>query len=57
MRSLSEGHGNAVGAPFAAASILYKGLAPNISLSVDVIKINKLAVPCWPLTVARRSYA
>ena len=43
MRFLSEGHANAVGASFGAASIPYKGSAAKISLSIDVIKINKLA--------------
>ena len=42
MRFFSEGHANAVGPSFGAASIAYKGSAPNFSLSIDVIKINKL---------------
>ena len=32
-----------MGASFGAASISYKSSAPNISLSINVIKINKLA--------------
>jgi hypothetical protein len=32
-----------MGASFGAASIPYKGSAPKIGLSIDVVKINKLA--------------
>jgi hypothetical protein len=39
---LSEGHANAEGALFGVASIPCQASVPNISLSIEVIQINKL---------------